>query len=75
MITKLFLENFKCFKKQELRFSNLTLLTGVNSAGKSSIIQALLLIKQTFENAKEQVEDLFEIIKGNKFLKRLITKR
>lgn len=69
MITKLFLENFKCFKKQELRFSNLTLLTGVNSAGKSSIIQALLLIKQTFENAKEQVEDLYEIIKENKTLK------
>ena len=74
MITKLFLENFKCFKKQELRFSNLTLLTGVNSAGKSSIIQALLLIKQTFENAKEQVEDLFEIIKGNKIFKKINNK-
>ena len=71
MITKLFLENFKCFKKQELTFSNLTLLTGVNSAGKSSIIQALLLIKQTFENAKEQVEDLYEIIKENKTLKKV----
>ncbi len=42
MLKKLGIEGFKCFDKEILSFGNLTLLTGVNSAGKSSTIQALL---------------------------------
>lgn len=44
MINKLFLKNFKCFTENNIDFSNLTVLTGTNSSGKSSIIQALLII-------------------------------
>ena len=44
MIKKVKLENFKCFKNEEIEFRNLTILTGENSSGKSSLIQALLLI-------------------------------
>lgn len=37
------LENFKCFKKSpEILFSKLTILTGANSSGKSSIIQGIM---------------------------------
>lgn len=43
----LHLSNFKCFKHLKLDLKNLTLLTGVNAAGKSSIIQAILLLKQS----------------------------
>lgn len=46
MIDKLEINNFKCFSNVCLNFSYLNLLTGVNSGGKSSIIQALLLLSQ-----------------------------
>ncbi len=44
MINALRLINFKRFLDLELRMTKLTLLTGLNSGGKSSIIQALLLL-------------------------------
>jgi len=40
-ITKLNLENFKSYINQEFEFKNITLLTGLNSAGKSSIFQSI----------------------------------
>lgn len=43
MIEKIELKNFKCFTKEVIEFKPMTILTGVNSAGKSTIIQALLL--------------------------------
>lgn len=50
MITNLSLENFKSFKKLEnLKIKPLTILLGRNSCGKSSIIQSLLLLKQTLD--------------------------
>ena len=53
MLKKLGIEGFKCFDKEILSFGNLTLLTGVNSAGKSSTIQALLLLAQQEECGKK----------------------
>ena len=41
-INKLGLKNFKCFKEVEVEFSKITLLTGENSSGKSSLIYGLL---------------------------------
>lgn len=46
MISGMELTNFKCFQRQRIDFRPLTLLTGVNSAGKSTVIQALLLLQQ-----------------------------
>ncbi len=40
------LKNFKCFQKQKINFRPLTLLTGINSSGKSTVIQSLLLLRQ-----------------------------
>jgi len=42
MITRLELKNFKCFKEVDISFSKITLLTGENSSGKSSLIYGLL---------------------------------
>jgi hypothetical protein len=48
MITFVRLRNFKCFREQTLEFSPLTLLSGLNGMGKSSVIQALLLLRQSY---------------------------
>ena len=45
-IDRVEITNFKSLRSIELNLKNLTLLTGVNSSGKSSFIQCLLLIKQ-----------------------------
>lgn len=50
MIRHLFLCNFKSFKSLDITLSNLTLLTGINGAGKSSIIQSLLLLRQSYKD-------------------------
>lgn len=47
MLKRVDLEYFKRFSKLSLPLGHLTLLSGVNSAGKSSILQALLLLHQT----------------------------
>ena len=49
MIDQLRLTNFKCFSEDKINFRNLTILSGANAAGKSSVIQALLLIWHTNE--------------------------
>ena len=48
MITKLKIANFKSHRNTELNTGNLTVLTGVNSSGKSSMLQSLLLLRQSF---------------------------
>jgi predicted ATPase len=48
MIQSILLTNFKCFELQEVVLKPLTLLAGLNSSGKSTIIQALLLLRQSY---------------------------
>ena len=50
MILKLNLDNFKAFRHLELSFSGVNLLTGLNGMGKSTVLQSLLLLKQSFSN-------------------------
>ena len=40
------IQGFKCFQEAEIQFSNFTLLAGKNSAGKSTVIQAVLALYQ-----------------------------
>ncbi len=47
MITRLSLNYFKCFQELKLPLSPLTLLTGTNASGKSTILQSLVLLHQT----------------------------
>lgn len=49
MIHALRLQNFKCFENQSIQFRPLTLLSGFNSTGKSSVLQALLLLRQSYQ--------------------------
>lgn len=47
MLTRIQLANFKCFDQLDLDLSNLNLLCGMNSSGKSTVIQALVLLHQS----------------------------
>ncbi|MGR3914039.1 MAG: DUF3696 domain-containing protein [Gammaproteobacteria bacterium] len=47
MITEIHLRHFKCFALLRLPLSPLTILSGANSSGKSSVLQALVLLHQT----------------------------
>lgn len=52
MLARWTLENFKSFQTSEpLEIAPLTLFCGANSSGKSSVLQSMLLIKQTFEHS------------------------
>lgn len=47
MLTRIDLRNFKCFESLKLPLRPLTLLSGANASGKSSVLQALVLLHQT----------------------------
>jgi predicted ATPase len=47
VIQELCLREFKCFADRRLPIADLTLLAGANATGKSTIIQALLLLRQS----------------------------
>ncbi|WP_102981515.1 AAA family ATPase [Chryseobacterium scophthalmum] len=57
MINSLTLQAFKSFFYRELDLENLTILTGLNSSGKSSIIQSLLILEKAFKNEKSLLLD------------------
>lgn len=48
MITKLEISNFKSHKHTCIHLGHLTVLTGINGCGKTSVIQSLLLLRQSF---------------------------
>lgn len=51
MLTNLSLVNFKAFQNLDrMKLRPITIICGANSCGKSSIMQSLLLLKQTFES-------------------------
>ena len=47
MLTRVRIEKFKTWQEVDLAFGKVTGLFGPNSAGKSSLLQFLLLLKQT----------------------------
>jgi predicted ATPase len=49
VIVGLRIHNFKCFEDQRFAFGPLTLLAGLNGVGKSSVLQALLLLRQSYQ--------------------------
>ena len=44
------IKGFKCFTNGVFELNNMTLLTGANASGKSSVVQALLLLKAASES-------------------------
>ncbi|MBK9498686.1 MAG: DUF3696 domain-containing protein [Leptospiraceae bacterium] len=52
MIKKITIENFKILLKNEFELKKLNILTGINGMGKSSLVQSLLLLRQSYINDK-----------------------
>ena len=52
----LHIEGFKCFEDIHLELNNMTLFTGANASGKSSVIQSLLLLKYASETGDAKAE-------------------
>ena len=48
---KLNIKGFKCFRNANIFLNNMTILVGANGYGKSSTIQALLLLRQALEKS------------------------
>ena len=50
MLSLLELRHFKCFELLRLPLSSLTVLSGTNASGKSSVLQSLMLLHQTMRD-------------------------
>jgi len=55
MLNFLEIDNFKCIKKQRFELPPLTILTGINSTGKSSIIQSILLLSKYYSQINKDL--------------------
>lgn len=56
MIKSIEIKNFKCFDNLRLPLSKLTILAGANAAGKSTVMQALLLAEATAREKGNSVD-------------------
>jgi predicted ATPase len=50
MLTRLAINNYKSIKSEDILLSPLTIFSGYNGLGKSSVLQSLLLLRQSFRN-------------------------
>ena len=76
MLSRILVDGYKSIGRAELQLKEFTLLSGINSAGKSSIIQALLYMIQTRRRVRKESGDDYVVlgkfadiknhIKGNK---------
>lgn len=67
MIQKIDLENFKCHKNFKEELNQITILTGANATGKSSVIQAILLAANSYKNIekkKVRTTDIYDVNLG-----------
>lgn len=48
MINKIKIKNFKSIRESELEIADLNLFTGLNASGKSTFLQSLLLLRQSY---------------------------
>ena len=52
MLKELHLQAFKSFTDEHIDLNSLTVLTGLNSSGKSSVIQALRMVDRYYRRHK-----------------------
>lgn len=64
MINRLLIKGFKRFKETPLAMNQLTILAGWNGAGKTSVIHALLLMREATKNQNVMLSGPFELQLG-----------
>src|SRR5579864_9142384 len=68
MLTRLYIDNFRCFVNFEYRPARRQLILGSNGSGKSSLIDALFLIRQ-FVSLSETTDQRFPFSNWTKWTK------
>lgn len=68
MITRLSLANFKCFKSSDIKIAPLTVLAGVNSVGKSTVIESMLLLRESQKRSENQEIPAFNLRLNNQYM-------
>ena len=61
MISSFQIENFRGIKKINLETPKITVLTGANNSGKSSIIYAMLVLKNIINNTNQSLDSFFNL--------------
>jgi predicted ATPase len=59
MISKLRVKNFRSFEDVEIDFGKITVLTGANNSGKSSIIYSLVALRNAIASPNKSIDGLF----------------
>ena len=67
MLTRLYIDNFRSFVKFEYRPARKQLILGGNGSGKSSLLDALLLVRQ-FAVRGDKAEELFILSQRTRWL-------
>lgn len=68
MITQLSLKNFKCFKSSDIKIAPLTVLAGINSVGKSTVIESMLLLRESKMKSESRDIPLFNLRLNNQYM-------
>lgn len=65
MIKNLKISGFKCFQEEDFELEKITILAGINSAGKSSLIQSIMIAKEAECGVKSlSLDSLFGVNLG-----------
>jgi len=62
MITKVHLKNFRGIEEAEINVGKVTILTGANNSGKSSVMYALLSLRNIVSNPNQPLDSFFNFL-------------
>ncbi len=66
MITKIYVHHFRSLEKVEIPLSKVNVLTGLNNSGKTSLLQAMAMLKNIVSNPNRPVDQLL-MLPGQNF--------
>lgn len=61
MISKLYIENFRSIRKAEVPLGKITVLTGANNSGKSSLLYGLMVLQDFIRRPNQSLAEFFAL--------------